>query len=161
MQLLSPCATERYSQAIANLKREKSSVMSALHVAQNTFGYIPMPICQLISEQFDVPMSEISGIVSFYGAFKLNPPGKINIDVCTGTACFVKGAGNIIQTLQRELQIGDNHLSPDGMFSLTSARCIGCCSLAPVLTVNGETHANVDQTKLNALLKSLKERSKA
>ncbi|MFA6860512.1 MAG: NAD(P)H-dependent oxidoreductase subunit E [Clostridia bacterium] len=157
--VLAPCVVEKYKKFVSSIKKEKGCAMIALHEAQNTFGYIPMEICELISKELKEPMSTLSGIITFYSRFTLEPPGKIRISVCLGTACFVKGATKIFEKIKKDLEIGEDGLSPDGKFSLSTARCFGCCALAPVITVDDKNYGNMTEEKVDKLLCELKERS--
>ena len=129
--------------ALADIKKMNGALMPALQTAQGIYGYLPIEVQKIVSEELNVPLEEIFGVATFYSQFKLNPIGKYSVSVCLGTACYVKGAGNIIDRLKRELNLEEGGTSADGMFSLAATRCIGCCGLAPVMTVNEDVYGKL------------------
>ena len=128
---------------IAAHKNQKGAVIPVLHEAQNIYGYLPIEVQEMISEGLNVPLAEIYGIVTFYAQFSLNPKGKYQIGVCLGTACYVKGSGDILEKVKEILGIDVGECTPDGMFSIDATRCIGACGLAPVLTVNEDVYGRL------------------
>ena len=124
-------------------KHDKSNLMVVMQKAQDIYGYLPMEVQEIISEGMDVPMEKIFGVATFYAQFSLSPKGKYNISVCLGTACYVKGAGILMEKLEEALGIGADECTADGKFSLTACRCIGACGLAPVLTVNEDVYGRL------------------
>ncbi|MBQ4145705.1 MAG: NAD(P)H-dependent oxidoreductase subunit E, partial [Clostridia bacterium] len=138
-----PEQEKQLKEVIAAHKGEKGAVIPVLHEAQNIYGYLPIEVQQMISEGLDVPLAEIYGIVTFYAQFSLNPKGKYNIGVCLGTACYVKGSGDILNKIKEILNIEVGECTPDGKFSLEATRCIGACGLAPVLTVNEDVYGRL------------------
>ncbi len=134
---------EELRAALADIKKMNGALMPALQTAQGIYGYLPIEVQKIVSEELNVPLEEIFGVATFYSQFKLNPIGKYSVSVCLGTACYVKGAGNIIDRLKRELNLEEGGTSADGMFSLAATRCIGCCGLAPVLTVNEDVYGKL------------------
>lgn len=134
---------EELRAALADIKKLDGALMPALQTAQAIYGYLPIEVQKIVSEEFSVPLEEIFGVATFYSQFKLNPVGKYSVSVCLGTACYVKGAGNIIDRLKRELNLEEGGTSADGMFSLAATRCIGCCGLAPVMTVNEDVYGKL------------------
>ena len=123
--------------------------MPVLQHAQEIYGYLPIEVVTRIANGLDVSVEEVYGVVTFYAQFSLYPKGKYNVAVCLGTACYVKGAGDVMDKLKQVLGINEGEITPDGHFSIEATRCIGCCGLAPVLTVNGEVYGKVtaDQVK--------------
>ncbi|MEE1013607.1 MAG: NAD(P)H-dependent oxidoreductase subunit E [Clostridia bacterium] len=130
-------------QVIAEHKDQKGAVIPVLHEAQNIYGYLPIEVQEMISEGLNVPLAEIYGIVTFYAQFSLNPKGKYQIGVCLGTACYVKGSGDILEKVKELLGIDVGECTPDGLFSIDATRCIGACGLAPVLTVNEDVYGRL------------------
>ncbi len=130
-------------QVIAEHKDQKGAVIPVLHEAQNIYGYLPIEVQEMISEGLNVPLAEIYGIVTFYAQFSLNPKGKYQIGVCLGTACYVKGSGDILEKVKEILGIEVGECTPDGKFSIDATRCIGACGLAPVLTVNEDVYGRL------------------
>lgn len=130
-------------------KDDPGAVMPVLQKAQDIYGYLPREVQAMIAEGLDVPMEEVFGVSTFYSQFSLTPKGKYNISVCLGTACYVKGSGDIFDKFGELLGIGADECTEDGKFSLTACRCIGACGLAPVLTINEEVYGRlvVDDVK--------------
>jgi NADP-reducing hydrogenase subunit HndA len=128
-----------------------------LHEAQEVFGYLPVEVQEKISEGLNVAMSEIYGVVTFYTQFSINPKGKYKIGVCLGTACYVKGSGDILEKIKQKLGIEVGECTPDGKFSLDATRCIGACGLAPVLTVNDDVYGRLVVDDVDSILEKYME----
>ena len=128
---------------IAANKDDKSRLMAVMQEAQEIYGYLPIEVQQMIAEGMDVPLEKVYGVATFYAQFALTPKGEYHISVCLGTACYVKGAGDLYDKLQQVLGISGEECTPDRRFSLTACRCIGACGLAPVLTVNEEVYGRL------------------
>ena len=126
--------------------------MPILQEAQEIYGYLPLEVQEIIAAKTGVSLEEIFGIISFYAQFKLNPDGEVAIAVCLGTACYVKGAGELIDAIEQELNVATGSTSPDGRYSLEATRCIGACGLAPVLTVNGEVYGRLTKKDIPDIL---------
>jgi len=137
---------------IADHKGEKGALMPILQKAQEIYGYLPIEVQTIISDELNIPLEKIYGVVTFYSQFALNPKGKYRISVCLGTACYVKGAGDLFNKLQELLGIEDGGCTPDGKFSLESCRCIGACGLAPVLTINDDVYGKLTVDELESIL---------
>ena len=133
--------------------QDKGSMMPILQKAQEMYGYIPEEVQIIIAEETGVPLSEIYGIVSFYSQFTLNPKGKYQISVCLGTACYVKGAGDILDKVCEIIECESGSITDDGMFSVDATRCIGACGLAPVFTVNESVYGRVDVAETEQIIK--------
>ncbi len=133
---------------IEEWKEKPGNLIMILHRVQEEFGYIPRQAAMKVAELIDVPLAKIYGVVTFYHFFKLNKPGKYNIQVCMGTACYLKGGEDLIQELENLLGIGVNQVTDDGEFSIEAVRCVGCCGLAPVLVVGEEVFGKVTKDKL-------------
>ena len=133
---------------LINKKHQSGALIPLLQSAQNSYGYIPEKIIYYISELVNVPAAEIYGIITFYSQFRLKPVGKNLIRICEGTACHVNGAKTVLSTLQDELGISIGETTDDGNFSLVSVACLGCCSLAPVITIKDETFGNLNTDKI-------------
>jgi NADH-quinone oxidoreductase subunit E len=127
-----------------------------LQAVQEEEGYISRESIGEISEYMGLPESKIFGVATFYNQFRLNPPGKYQVAICRGTACHVKGSFNLLETLQRELGIEAGATTRDGLFSLETVACIGACSIAPVMTVNGEFYGRLDKKKVEKIIRELK-----
>ncbi|MCD7866259.1 MAG: NAD(P)H-dependent oxidoreductase subunit E [Clostridiales bacterium] len=129
--------------AIDALKDQKGSLMPIMQKAQDIYGYLPQEVQQIISDNTGVPMAKIFGVATFYSQFTLFPKGEHKISVCLGTACYVKGSGQIYDRLQEILEIGGGECTPDGKFSLDACRCVGACGLAPVMMIDEEVYGRL------------------
>ena len=127
-------------------------VMGALHEIQDEYGYISEVNQKYLSEELNVPLSKIYGIITFYSRFSLLPKGKHNIQVCMGTACYVKGSESVFNAFKENLGIREGQVTNDGVFSLESVRCIGACGLAPALMIDGEVYGKVTPNMIPDLI---------
>lgn len=139
-------------EVIAKCSHDKSLLMSVMQEAQEIYGYLPIEVQTMIAEGMGVPLEKVYGVATFYAQFSLSPKGEYNISVCLGTACYVKGAGDIFDRLSERLGIGSDECTADGKFSLTACRCIGACGLAPVLTVNEEVYGRLTVDDVDGIL---------
>ena len=139
--------------AIARHKEDPGAVMPVLQEAQEIYGYLPIEVQKMVAEGLNVPLEEVYGVSTFYSQFALSPKGKYNISVCLGTACYVKGSGDILNKLSEKLGIEAEECTPDGKFSLTACRCIGACGLAPVITVNDDVYGRLTVDDVEDVLK--------
>jgi NADP-reducing hydrogenase subunit HndA len=137
---------------ISTHKGDESALMTVLHEAQLIYGYLPIEVQTIISNEMNIPLEKIYGVVTFYSQFSLNPKGKYKISVCLGTACYVKGSGDIYNKLIELLHINGGECTPDGKYSLDACRCIGACGLAPVLTVNEDVYGRLSSDDLAGIL---------
>lgn len=128
---------------LGEIKTMQGATMPALQTAQEIFGYLPMEVQKIVAEEIGVSLEHVFGVATFYSQFALEPRGKNQIGVCLGTACYVRGAGKIIDEFRDILGIDNGGCTEDGKFSLVATRCIGCCGLAPVLTVNEDVYGNL------------------
>lgn len=142
----------RLDEVIAANRHDKSRLMAVMQEAQGIYGYLPVEVQAMIAEGMDVPLEKVYGVSTFYAQFSLSQKGKYDISVCLGTACYVKGSGEIFDKLQELLGIGAEECTPDGKFSLTACRCIGACGLAPVLTVNEEVYGRLTAKDMESVL---------
>ena len=118
-------------------------LINVLHKTQETFGFLPEEVQQVVADCLGIPVGRVYGVVSFYSFFTMKPKGKYAISVCLGTACYVKGAEKILDALKSELKISEGGVTDDGKFSLDVLRCVGACGLAPVMTINGKTYGRL------------------
>ena len=142
---------------IARHKDEKGAMMPILQEAQEIYGYLPIEVQEIIARETGEPIEAIYGVASFYSQFKLNPNGKYAIAICLGTACYVKGSGDIYNKLQDVLGIGGDECTADRKYSLSATRCIGACGLAPVLTVNEEVYGRLTVDDVPRILEKYKD----
>ena len=136
-----PSGDERYTAIDRSMKRfdyEKDALLEVLNAAQEAFGYLSRDLLFYISNQLKVPMSQVYGVATFYHMFSFKPLGEHNCIICTGTACHVKGSERIVESLVEAFKIQPGETTPDGMLSLTTARCLGSCGLAPVVVMDGQ-----------------------
>ena len=131
---------------------EKDNLIQMLNEVQEHFGYVPKEAQQELSEYLGIPMAEIYGVITFYSRFSLKPKGKYNISVCLGTACYVKGSGDIYDKLIEKLGIQGGECTPDGKYSLEACRCVGACGLAPVMTINDDVYGKMTVDKIDEIL---------
>jgi len=134
---------EKVKDITKKFKDMKGALIPALHEVQKLFGYLPEGALQIVSEEFNIPMSEIYGVSTFYSQFSLEPKGEHIIKVCLGTACYVKGAQDIIERLSSILEVEVGKTTMDGKFTLEAARCLGACGLAPVLMVDDKVYGRL------------------
>ncbi len=133
-------------------KHDKSHLMSVMQQAQEIYGYLPIEVQNTIAEGMGVPLEKVYGVSTFYAQFALSPKGSYHIAVCLGTACYVKGSGDIYAKLQEVLGIGGDECTADRRFSLTASRCIGACGLAPVLTVNEDVYGRLTKDDVDSIV---------
>jgi NADH-quinone oxidoreductase subunit E len=133
---------------------DKTSMIAILQDVQEEYRYLPKESLSSISKQMDVPLTRIYEIATFYNAFSLKPRGKNLIEVCAGTACHVQGAARLMDRMERDLAIKCGETTKDKMFSLEEVRCLGCCSLAPVVRISGNIHPNLTQDEIPKILKN-------
>ena len=144
--------TEELENYITEMKDVQGCLIPIMQKAQELFGYLSLETMQLISDRLDVPVSEIYGIATFYALFSLTPKGDNVISVCTGTACYVKGAAAVLDAVKKQLGIEAGETTPDGKFSIQDTRCLGCCGLAPVMTVDGDVYGRLTPADVKDIL---------
>jgi len=150
-----PEQDKRLHESIAALRGDHSLVQ-ALQAAQEIYGYLPEDVIQVIATEMNVSSESVYSVATFYSQFAFNPKGKYAISVCLGTACYVKGSGEIYAKLKEKLGVEDGGCTPDGKFSLDACRCMGACGLAPVLSINEEVHGKVTAEQLDGILAACK-----
>ncbi len=137
---------------IGEWKTKPGNLVMVLHKVQEEQGYISREAADQVAEMLDVPLAKIWGVITFYHFFKLNKPGKYNIQVCLGTACYLKGGQALVDELKSSINLDVGGLTEDGRFSLDAVRCLGCCGLAPVMTVGGEVYGKVTKAQMAGIL---------
>ena len=140
-------------------KNKEGSLIQVLHLAQKIYGYLPIELQQFIADGMRVPFSEVSGVVSFYSFFSVQPRGQFTIRVCLGTACYVRGGEKLVEYLVKTLNVDLGGTTSDGKFTLEIARCIGACGLAPAVMIEDIVYKRMTPIKLNKLLASYRERT--
>ncbi len=139
------------------LEKDQSNLIKALQLKQKKEGYISNEAISEIADYFSIPAIDVEGVVSFYTQFKRTKPGKYKISVCDGTACHIKGSSQVLNWVSDELDIEEEETDDDGLFSLETVACLGCCSLAPVMSVNGKVHGNLTRDSVLKILKEYRE----
>ena len=145
----------KYAELEAYISENKDmdgALIPVMQKAQELFGYLSLETMELISERLDVPVAEIYGVATFYALFSLTPKGEYVISVCTGTACYVKGAQLVLDEVKKQLGIGSGETTKDGKFSIQDTRCLGCCGLAPVMTVNSDVYGRITPDDVKGIL---------
>jgi NADH-quinone oxidoreductase subunit E len=137
---------------IATTDRQESSLITILHMVQDTYGYIPREAQYIIANELKIPTSQVYGVVSFYSYFTENPKGKYQISVCLGTACYVKGAQDVLEAFEEELGIKYGETTEDLLFSISQTRCLGDCAAAPVIMINDEVIPKVHADEVPAII---------
>jgi NADH:ubiquinone oxidoreductase subunit E len=138
---------------LKNHSWEETALISILHEIETVYNYLPAWVLKYISEKLNIPLIQIYGVASFYDAFHLKPRGKHHIRVCKGTACYLKGATQVFETLERELGLKEGETTPDQKFSVQSVHCVGACALAPVVVIDDRYIDKTSPTKLRNVLK--------
>nr|WP_272509016.1 NAD(P)H-dependent oxidoreductase subunit E [Clostridium ganghwense] len=142
---------------INTVPNDQSALIEVLHKAQAIFGYLPEDVQSYVAYKLNVPVAKVFGVVSFYSYFTTEPRGKYVINVCMGTACFVKGANLVLEEFERELNIKAGETTKDGKFTIEVLRCVGACGLAPVVTVNDKVYGHFKKEDVKELLESYSE----
>ena len=147
---------EKLDEVINNLRDTPGALMPVLQQAQEIYGYLPIEVQRMVAIKMGVSIEEVYGVSTFYSQFVLNPKGDISIAVCLGTACYVKGSGEILDKITEILGLPNGSTTPDGKYSLEATRCIGACGLAPVLTINNEVYGRLTAADVAGILEKYK-----
>jgi len=143
---------KQLDEVIAQWKGEGGGLLPVMQAAQEIIGCLDEEVQNYISKAMDVPVTEIYGIATFYALFTLEPKGKYAINMCLGTACYVRGAQKVLDELEKQLGIEAGRTTPDGMFTLGACRCIGCCGLAPAMMINDDVYGKMDADQVKGIL---------
>ena len=154
--VMAPAVKDDIAAIAKRWKKKRGSLIMALHDLQSRFGYVPRDAAMGLGREMDVPLARIYEVVTFYNYFRLESPGKHVVSVCMGTACYLKGSPKFVDMVSQELGIKPGETTPDGNFHLEMVRCLGCCGLAPVATINGELLAKVSESALRDRLRQCK-----
>jgi NADH-quinone oxidoreductase subunit E len=142
----------RLEEFINALPDKKGALIEVLHKAQSIFGYLPEEVQLFVGEKLDVPASKVYGVVSFYSYFTTVPRGKYVINVCMGTACFVRGSADVLSEFEKQLGIKASETTNDGKFTIETLRCVGACGLAPVVTINDKVYGSVTPSEVKQII---------
>lgn len=153
---LSGIEKQKLNEIIASQREEKGALIPVLHEVQEYFGYIPYEAQRIISEELNIPIADIYGVITFYSRFTLKPTGKYKVSVCLGTACYVRGSELVLDKVQDLLGMKSGDSSADGMYSIEATRCVGACGLAPVMTVNEDVYGKVTPEEVELILSKYK-----
>ena len=143
---------EQIANVIDLYRNKEGSLIQVLHIAQQIYGYLPLKLQEFIARNLDLPLSEVTGVVSFYSFFSTVPRGRHIIRVCMGTACYVRGGKRVVENLRQRLGIDIGQTTLDKQFSLEVARCIGACGLAPAMMIDSKVYKQVNTAKLGSIL---------
>jgi len=149
------CEKTKYAEIynIIDLYKDKEgSLIQILHLAQELYGCIPLELQTIIADSMEIPVSEVSGVISFYSFFSTKPRGKHTIRICLGTACYVRGGKKLVDSLQEKLGVEIGGTTSDGKFTVEIARCIGACGLAPAMMIDNVVYKQVNINMLNSIL---------
>ena len=141
---------------IDSVKNSQGVTMQILQKAQGIFGYLPLEVQKFISDETNIPLADIYGVVTFYTQFSTEEKGKHKIGVCLGTACYVKGSQDIMDKLSDELNVKVGKTTEDRLFTLEATRCLGCCGLAPVMMIDDDVYGKIEVQKINSILSKYK-----
>jgi NADH-quinone oxidoreductase subunit E/NADP-reducing hydrogenase subunit HndA len=156
MANLSEAAVKQINEICDRYANERTPLMMILSDIQKEYGYIPLEVQELVSERTNVSVAEIYGVVTFYSFFSMEPKGKYVIGVCLGTACYVKGAQQVIDKFSELLGIKAGETTADGMFTIDALRCIGACGIAPAVTINGKVYPKVSVSAVKGIIEEYK-----
>ncbi len=154
MGKLTAAATAQITAICNRYKDEETPLMMILSDIQNEYGYIPLEVQELVSAKTGISVAEIYGVVTFYSFFSLTPKGKYVIGCCLGTACYVKGAQQVIDKFSELLGIGPGQTTEDGLFTIDALRCIGACGIAPAVSINGKVYPKVTVSQVHDIVAS-------
>lgn len=153
-------AIDLIKEICSRYKNEPSPLMLILADVQKEYGYIPLEVQEIISNETNIPVSDIYGVVTFYSFFSLKPKGRYVIGVCIGTACYVKGGQNVLDKFSELLKIKQGQTTEDGLFTLDGLRCIGACGIAPAISINGRVYPKVKLSDISNIIEDYRKRSK-
>lgn len=147
-----PQQEQALRERLAQLKTKPGALMPAMQFAQELYGYLPYEVQSIIAEELGVTLSEVYGVATFYSQFSLYPKGRFRIGICLGTACYVNGSQEVYNKLQELLGIASGECTEDRLFSLDATRCVGCCGMAPVMTVNDDVYGRIKPEDVAGIL---------
>ncbi|MGQ9557556.1 MAG: NADH-quinone oxidoreductase subunit NuoE [Desulfurispora sp.] len=153
--------TSKLNSLLEEHRGQPAALIQVLHRTQQIYGYLPREALKKISLVLHVPLSKVYGVVSFYSLFSIYPKGRHQISVCKGTACYVRGAGQLLSRLKEEMGLEPGQTTPDGEFSLEVVRCLGACGLAPAVVVDGDVYARVLPESMSGILAAYQRKAAA
>jgi len=147
-------------EVLKNNSKTRENLIPVLQKVQSKLGYLPALAMEKIAEGLNVPAADVYGLVTFYNQFRLNPPGKHQVKVCMGTACYMVGGDITLESFERRMEIKENETSPDRLYSLERVACVGCCTMAPVVVVDDEVEGKVTPTRVDGIMLALQDQEK-
>jgi NADH-quinone oxidoreductase subunit E/NADP-reducing hydrogenase subunit HndA len=154
---LRDCQVKSIQDVCKSFDNQAGELINVLHKTQESFGYLPAEVQQVIAKELNISEAKVYGVVTFYSFFTMKPKGKHKISVCLGTACYVRGAEKVVDELKKELNIKVGEVTPDGEFSLDCLRCVGACGLAPVMMIGDKVFGRVEPKEVKGILESYQE----
>ena len=154
---LKPNQIQQLKDICKSFNNEPGELINVLHKAQSVFGYLPEEIQEVVAQELNISIAKVYGVVTFYSYFTMTPKGLYPISICTGTACYVRGAEKVLEEFKRLLEIQVGETSPDGKFSISCLRCVGACGLAPVVMIGEKTYGRVSPDNVKKILKEYEE----
>jgi len=151
---------KEFIESVKDKEHSDSYLIAVLHKAQQLYGFLPREVMDDIAQQMQIPTAHIWGVATFYHYFNLTPPGKFVISVCLGTACYVKGAAEILEAIKKELKIDLGQVTEDRLFSLQLARCLGACGVAPVVMIGDKIHGEMTPQKIVEVINQYRKTAK-
>lgn len=148
---------QRLKEVAKTFGNKPGELINVLHKAQEIFGYLPAEVQEIVAQELNVSVAKVYGVVTFYSFFTMLPKGRYPISICTGTACYVRGAEKVLEEFKRILKVPVGETTPDGKFSITCLRCVGACGLAPVVMVGDKTYGRVTTDGVKGILKEYEE----
>jgi NADH-quinone oxidoreductase subunit E len=147
-------------EVLNNNDKNRENLIPVLQKVQSKLGYLPALAMEKIAKGLSVPAADVYGLVTFYNQFRLNPPGKHQVKVCMGTACYMVGGDITLESFERRMEIKENETSPDRLYSLERVACVGCCTMAPVVVVDDEVEGKVTPTRVDGIMLALQDQEK-
>ena len=152
MEALQSCQIDKIKEICRSFNNAEGELINVLHKTQETFGYLPESVQRLIAAELNISAAQVYGVVSFYTFFTMKPKGKYPISICLGTACYVRGAEDVVDEFKKVLDIKVGEVTPDGKFSLDCLRCVGACGLAPVVLIGEKVYGRLEANQVKELL---------
>jgi len=159
-EIMETLRLEKVDRIIKDYESDRSSLIAILQDAQAEYGYLPKEVLKHVAAKLDIPLIQVFGVATFFKAFRLKPKGRYLVRVCLGTACHVRGAPSVLDEVERKLDVKAGDTTSNGLFTLETVNCLGCCALGPVVVVNDETVGQMTATKVASLLKKYTNKSK-
>jgi NADP-reducing hydrogenase subunit HndA len=148
---------DKIKEICKSFENKGDELINVLHKVQGSFGYLPAEVQEIVAQELHLPVAKVYGVVTFYSFFTMLPKGKYPVSICTGTACYVRGAEKVLDEFKKELKIQVGETTNDGKFSINCLRCVGACGLAPVIMVGGKTYGRVSPDMVKDILAEYKE----